>query len=137
MDGCGLNEIADIDAHAKLEPLVGWHVLVSLDHRALDLDRAPQRIDDASKQGEQPIARRPRDPTTMLLDLGFDELAVMGVQLREGALIVGTYQTAITGDIGHQDGHQSPLDLLAAHSFSVNGGRGIVGWSARDDHWHK
>ena len=40
----------------------------------------------------------------VLLDLGLDELGVMGVQLSEGALIVGA-ELAIAGDIGHQNGH--------------------------------
>src|SRR5262245_35510627 len=73
----------------------------------------------------------------MLLDLRIDDLAVMGIQLGEGALIVGADQAAIAGDIGHQNGHQPSLDLLALHWFSAQGWGGIVGWPALEDYKDK
>ena len=47
----------------------------------------------------------------MFPDLGLDELTVMGIQLREGALVVSTDQAAVAGNIGHQNGHQPALEL--------------------------
>jgi hypothetical protein len=70
----------------------------------LDLDRAPSASTTLPNKARSPspVVRAIR--AAVLLDLGLDELGVMGVQLSEGALIVGA-ELAIAGDIGHQNGH--------------------------------
>jgi hypothetical protein len=78
---------------------------------ALDVDRATQRVHGTCKQHQQPLASRPCHPATVFLDLGLNELTVMGIQLSEGALVVSAYQAAVSGYIRHQNGHQPSLDL--------------------------
>jgi len=53
----------------------------------------------------------------MFLDLGLNELGVMGTQLRKGAFVVGADQAAVAGDICHQNGQQPALDVLGYHGF--------------------
>ena len=123
MDAGVLDDVADVDPHSELEPLLWRHLCISVGHRALDLDRATHRVHDACKQDEQPVASRPCHPATVFLDLGLNELAVMGIQLSEGALVVSPYQAAVAGYIRHQNGHKPALDLLTTHSFPAKGGR--------------
>ena len=134
MDAGGLDDIADVDPHAELEALFGRHLAIAVGHRALDFYRATQRVDDTGKKHQQPVARRPGDPPTMFADLGLDELGVMGIQLREGALVVGRDQAAVAGDVGHQDGHQPALEVLATHRFPAHEPGGILSCSADDGH---
>ena len=91
-------------------------------HLALDLDGAAHRIDDADELGQQAVAGGLDDASAVLGDLGIDEFAAMCLQSGKGALLVGTHQPAVAGDIDGQDGRQPPLHPLAGqacHSLST------------------
>jgi hypothetical protein len=59
----------------------------------------------------------------MLADLGLDELVPVRPPAGERALLVGADQAAIAGDIGHEDGGESPLDVTGPHTFALLLGR--------------
>ena len=104
------DDVADIDADAELDPLVLRHLGVALDHAAVDFHRAAYSIDNASELDQQPITCRLDDAAVMLRDLRVDQLAPMRLQRRQRADLVGAHQTAVSGDIGGQDGGKPSLD---------------------------
>ena len=49
-----LDDVAEMNADAKLDAPVGRHAGVALDHRVLHFDRAAHRVDDAAKFDQAP-----------------------------------------------------------------------------------
>ena len=92
-----------MDADAELDALVRRHAGVALGHRALHLDRAPHRVDDAGKLYQQPVAGGLDDAAAVLGDLGVDQFAPDRLQRRERAFLVGAHQPRIADDIGRQN----------------------------------
>ncbi len=109
------DDVADIDAHAKFDAASGRDRGVAGDHRALHLDRATHRVDDAGKLDEEAVAGRLDDAAPMFGDLLIAELAANGAQRRERPFLVLAHQPRIAGDIGRQYRRQSALDPLSAH----------------------
>jgi hypothetical protein len=62
------DDVADIDAHAKLDATLWRCGSVAGGHFALHLDRATHRVDDAGELGKEAIAGRLDDATPMLGD---------------------------------------------------------------------
>ena len=49
-------------------------------------------------------------------NLGIDQLAPMGLQLREGPFLVGANQPAVAGDICRENGGQPAFDTFHSQS---------------------
>src|SRR5262245_11820263 len=75
------NDVTNIDAHANLDPLLLWHLGITLRHAPLDIDGATHRINYATELSQQPIAGVLDDPATVLSDLGIDKRAQMVLEL--------------------------------------------------------
>jgi hypothetical protein len=69
------HDIADIDADAKLDPLLLWHIGIALGHAPLHIDRTTHHVHDAAELGQQAISGVLDNPPTVLGDLGIDERA--------------------------------------------------------------
>ena len=82
------DDVADIDADAKLDPLLMWHVGVALRHATLNIDGTAHRVHDAVELGQQPIAGVLDDPPTVLRDLGIDEGTQMVLELDVRGLFI-------------------------------------------------
>src|SRR4029077_1625032 len=67
------DDVTDVDADAKFDPLDLRHRSILLSHTALDLDGAAHRIYDAAELSEHAIARVLDDLATMFADLGISE----------------------------------------------------------------
>jgi hypothetical protein len=93
-----------------------WYLFILTDHLALNLDCAPQAVDDARKQDQQAIASGPYNSTAEFLDFGTNERIVEVFQVSMRALVIGAYQPAIADDVGCKNGHQTPLDAFAHQS---------------------
>src|SRR5690348_2427594 len=93
------NDIAEIDAHAKLDPPFRRDASVARRHFALRFDRAPYRIDDAGKFDEEPIASGFNDAAPMFLDLRIAQLATDRPQRGERAFLILAHQPRIAGDV--------------------------------------
>jgi hypothetical protein len=91
VNACAPHDIPDIYADPEFNLPICWNLRIALNHRALDLHGATQRVRGADKQDQQSVASRPYDPTTVFLKLGFYELSMMSVQLGESAFIVDAY----------------------------------------------
>jgi hypothetical protein len=76
-------------------------------------DCAANRIDDARKFDQEPVAGGFDDMAAVLGDLGVRDFAADRLQCRKRALLVGTHQPRVAGDIGREDRHQPPLDPLS------------------------
>jgi len=89
------------------------HAGIALGHRALNLDRAAHRIDDARKLNQEPIAGGLDDATAMFGDLRVAELAADRPQCGESSFLVGLHQPRIARHVGRQDRRQPPFDALS------------------------
>src|SRR5262249_22006504 len=75
IDVAGLDhDVADIDAEAKLDPLLRWDTGTALSHAALDLDSAAQGIDHARELRQQTVPSGLHNPPTMFGNLPIDEV---------------------------------------------------------------
>ena len=83
------DHVTEVDAHPKGDALVLGLLPVPVDHAALDLDRAPYRVDDAGKLRQKPVAGFLDDPAMMLGNLGINQLAEMRHEAFVGALLIG------------------------------------------------
>src|SRR5215471_9250233 len=66
------DDITDIDPDAKFNAVVGRNVDIALGDRLLHLDRAPQRVDDAGKLGQEAVTGRLDDAPVMAGKLRID-----------------------------------------------------------------
>jgi hypothetical protein len=93
------DDVADIDAHAKLDTPVTGRASIAPGHVTLDIDGAAHRINDAGEFDQHPIPGGLDDPAAVFLDLRIDQLAPRRLQRGERSLFVGAHQTAIAGNI--------------------------------------
>src|SRR5262249_6556271 len=93
------HHIADIDADAKLDPLLLGHVRVALGHASLDIDSAAHRVHDAAELSQQAIAGALDNAPTVLRDLGINEGAQVVREPGVRPLFVQAGQAAIASDI--------------------------------------
>ena len=67
------DDVADVDADAKFDPLVLRHVGVLLGHAALDFDRAADGIDGAGEFHQHAVAGGLDDAAAMRSDSGINK----------------------------------------------------------------
>jgi hypothetical protein len=102
------DDVAEVNADAKLDPALRRHAGVALDHSVLHLDRAAHRVHDAAEFDEQPIACALDDATVVHRDRGIDEVASQRPQTSQRTILVGAGQPAEAYNIGGQDGGKFP-----------------------------
>jgi hypothetical protein len=81
MDASALYDIPDVDAYPEFDLPIWRYLRIPLGHCALDLHRAMQGVHGTNEQDQQAVASCPYDPTSVLLNLGFNELSMVSVQL--------------------------------------------------------
>jgi hypothetical protein len=109
------DDIADIDADAKLDSLLRFDLAVALGHAALDFYGAAQSADYAGELCQEPVASGLHDPPAMFRYFGIDEVAQMRFQPGKGALLVCAHQPAVTGHIGGKDSGKPALNAIFGH----------------------
>ena len=67
------NDVTDVDADAKFDPLILRHGGILLGHAALDFNRTAHRIDCAGKLDQHSVAGRLDDAASMGGDGGINE----------------------------------------------------------------
>ena len=115
-----LDNVAQVDADAKLDPPLGRQARVALDHAALHFDRAAHRVDHAPELDDRAVAGALDDAAVMNGDDGVDEIAAKGSQAREDAILVRASEPAIADDVRDQDRRELPG---LAHCASPVAGR--------------
>jgi len=98
---------------------------IAVGHRALQLDRAADRINDTGKFDQQSVAGGLDEAAAMLLELRIDELAVKGFEAVERTLLIRSHQTRVACHIGGEDrgetaksGHCSPEAIGSSTEFT-------------------
>ncbi len=109
------DDVAQMQADAEGLPAFGRYPEVALDHAALQLDGRSHRFDRAGELDQHAVAHRLDDAAAEALDDRPDELGEMGVQIVEGALLVGAHQAAVAVDVGEQDGRQPTIGGRGGH----------------------
>jgi hypothetical protein len=110
------DDVADIDADAKLDAAIGQNTQVAVCHLALHLYRAARGVDDARELDQEPVTGRLDDPAMMLSDLRIDQLPTMRLQAFKRAFLVASHQARVASNVGRQDGCQPPIGPLALPS---------------------
>ena len=85
------DDIAEIDADAKLDSLLLRHVSIAPHHAALNLDGTAYRIHHTGELHKHAVSGRLHDPATVLGDLGIEQRVAMGLELGKRALLVGAH----------------------------------------------
>ena len=98
-----LDDVADVNPDAELDPPVIRHAGVALDEAVLHLDRAANRVHDAAKLDNASIAGAFHDTAVIGGDGRVHEVAAQTPQARKGPILVGAGEPAITDDIRNQD----------------------------------
>jgi hypothetical protein len=112
------DDLAEVDADAKLEAPVARHAAVACRHRVLDLDAASNRISDARELRQPSVTRGLDDPSAKPLRLRVDDLAAHGLQPLQRAGFIAFHQPRVADQVGNDDGRQPTRQLLSAHLAS-------------------
>jgi hypothetical protein len=103
-----LDDIAHVNADAKVDALLGRDASVALDHGGLDFDRAAHRVDHAAELDDDPVAGALDDAPVMGSDGGFDQIAAQTPEPRQGAILVRSREPAVADDIRDQNRRDLP-----------------------------
>ena len=98
-----LDHVAEMNADAKFDALVGRDPSVALDHRPLDFNGAVHRIDDTPELDDAAVAGALNDPTMVHGDGRIDQVAAKGPKASQDSILVRTGKPRIADDVGHQD----------------------------------
>ena len=83
-----LDDVAEMDADAKLDAAVGGHAGIALDEAVLHFDSAADRVDHAAELDENPVARALDHPAVVDGDARIDEIASQSAQPRQNPILV-------------------------------------------------
>jgi len=97
------DDVAHIDADAKLDAAVGRHAGVAPGHLVLDIDGAAQCVDDTAELDEQPVAGGLDEAAAVLGDFRIEEIATQRFEAFEGAAFISADQPRIARHIGRED----------------------------------
>ena len=111
-----LDDVAQVNANAILDPPFRRHAGVALDESVLHFDRAAHRVDDAAELDDAPVPGAFDDAPVMGGDGRIDEVAPEAPETRERSLLVDAGEPGVAGDVRDQDrselaglGHRAPL----------------------------
>ncbi len=92
-------DIALVDSNTKFDAVFS-HVSIPLGHALLPFGCTAERIDDAGELNEKSVSGGLYQATSVLGDLGIDELAAKRSEPRERASFILSDQAAVTDHIG-------------------------------------
>ena len=115
------DDVAEVDADAKIDPLRCCATLVRLRHPALKFQHARHRIDSAGEFHQPSVSHRLDDAPAMSADDGLHDRPEAFEQYRERPGLVGFHETRISGDIGHGDGGQATIGAFPGHAVPESG----------------
>jgi hypothetical protein len=98
-----LNDVADVDADAELNPPVLRQAGVALDHGVLHFDGRTHGVDHAPELNNASVAGALDDAAVMRRDCGIDEVAAEAPKARERAVLVRSSEPAVADHIGDQN----------------------------------
>jgi hypothetical protein len=113
------DDIAEIYANPKHDASIFREIGVTVDHPALDLDRAPYGINDTGKLKERTITSILDYPPAMLANLGFDKVPLERVQARMCALLIQLREARKADHVRDDDRYKLPLNARLHHGVPL------------------
>ena len=93
------NDVADIDADAEDDAFLVRNGSVSFDHLALDGHGAGDRVDDAGKIHQQPVAGGFDDASAIGGDRGIQMVFADSLERAQSSDFVGPHQATVADDV--------------------------------------
>src|SRR5690242_10324611 len=112
------DDIADIDADAKLDAFLSRNIGIAFNHAALDVDGAAHRVDDTSMLDEHAVAGGLDDTAAVFGNLRIDEFFAMSLKLAERAFLIETHQLAVTGNVACPYCSKSAINTIFCHKHA-------------------
>src|ERR1700722_3863983 len=103
-----LDDIAEVNADAKIDGLVLWQARVAIGHAGLDFDGAAHGVDHAAEFDDEPVAGALDHPPVMHGDGRIDQIAAQRPQPRERAILVRPSEPRVADHIRNQDRRNFP-----------------------------
>ena len=103
-----LDDVAEMNADAKLDAALGRQAGVALDHAGLHFDRAAHGVDHAAELDEAAVAGALDDAAVMQGDGRIDQVAAQRPEPRQRAILVRAREPAIADDVRNQDRRNLP-----------------------------
>jgi hypothetical protein len=98
------NDIANIQANAKLDPPFRGDSDVSLRHLPLNVDSAAYSVDNAGKLNKDAVSRRLDNAPAVFCDLGVDHCASVTLERGQRPFFIKAHQPRITRNIPRKNG---------------------------------
>jgi hypothetical protein len=112
------HHVAQVDADAQRELIVGTGGGVGGSHRLLDFQRRPDGLHRAREFRQQPVAGHLEDPSAMLADQRACGVEARAEQPQRMFLVAGGHG-AERHDVDGKDRRQSPDEVWVCHRISV------------------
>ena len=97
------DDVAEIDADAKADPLAFGDVGVTVLHPLLHAHGAAYGVDDRGELDQHAVTGRLDDAPLVLGDQSVDQLSAMALEGRERPFLVRAHEARIRGDISAKD----------------------------------
>ena len=110
-----LDHIAEMNADAKIDALIGRQAGIALGHAVLHFYRTTHSLDDAAEFDQGAVAGPLDDAPVMQGDGWIDQIAAQRAQPRQGAILVCTGEPAVADDVGRQNRRDFSRLAHAAH----------------------
>jgi hypothetical protein len=104
-----------INADSELDALALRHFGIALDHALLNLDGTAHRVYHAGKLNQHSVPGGLDDPAAVHGDLWVHELAPVGLEGGQGALLIGAHEPTVANNIGCKDRSQSSFYPRLGH----------------------
>src|SRR5262249_49406591 len=108
------DDVAEIDAHARVDAAVGTEPAVAFFQRALPGDGALNGIYDARELGQHTVAHQLEDSVVMLCYFRFEQFLAMSAQTLEGVRLVLFHEAAVADDIDGKNGGEPTFHASAS-----------------------
>jgi len=109
------DDVAEVDADAEFDSLVGSLRLVVGAHQALHLDRAAERRVRAAEFEQHPVTGGLDDPAAMFGDFGIDDALANFSQPRERSSVITFHVPAEADHVSDEDGGQPAANSTRIH----------------------
>ena len=103
-----LDDIAQMDANAKLDALFWRHASIALDHALLHFDGAAHRVHNAAELDNGPIAGALNYAAMVHNVQGINEIAADRPKPRQGTIFISAGKPAVTDHVRDQDRRYFP-----------------------------
>jgi hypothetical protein len=111
------DHVALVNTDPPLDPLVFRGIGISLGHLVLDRNRTCDGLNDAQKLAQDAVAGRLENAALMLGDLRVNQFAAQRLDACQRAGLILTHESAVSRDIGREDGGEPALDPIRRSSL--------------------